>query len=72
MAEATKKQVALGTFYMATGKLDSTVGGRKKLQQILGRSNFYEAHKKWFYNNEAFKKMSTAELDSLTKKIKAA
>lgn len=65
---------AVGIFYRVSedyvGKFK--VGGKQKLQKLIGEDLFYKKRKNWLWNNPNIIRMTTKELKSLTKKIEEA
>ena len=63
--------LAVGTFYRVAGDYIEKfkIGGKQKLQKIIGADLFYHKGKEWFWNNPKIIRMTTSELKNLTKKI---
>jgi hypothetical protein len=70
-----EKQIALGTFLLATTRFDDGTmrGGKQKLRRLVGEEIFYESDYKgrWFYNTPYLQTLSVKELNRLTDLINA-
>jgi hypothetical protein len=72
--EHSVKAKAVGSFIIASNRLDAVRGGKQKLQKIVGKSIFYQSEdgKKWFFNTKKINAMSISKLNELTEKVKNA
>ena len=63
---------AVGMFYRVAEDYSQKfkVGGKQKLQKLVGEDLFYQKGKNWWWNNPKIVRMTTTELKNLTKKIK--
>lgn len=68
------KAKAVGSFIIASLRLDTVRGGKQKLQKIVGKSIVYQSEdgKKWFFNTKKINAMSISKLNELTEKVKNA
>jgi hypothetical protein len=65
---------AVGMFYRVAGDYVEKfkIGGKQKLQKLVGEDLFYKKGKDWWWNNPKIIRMTTSELKNLTKKIENA
>lgn len=63
--------IAVGNLYRVAGDYIEKykVGGKQKLQKIIGEDLFYKKGKDWYWNNPKIIRMTTIELKNLVKKI---
>lgn len=45
------------------------IGGNQKIQKIMGEDLFFNIGKKWYYNTQKIKQMSTTDLNILINKF---
>ena len=65
---------AIGRFYRIANDYTEgfKIGGKQKLQKLIGEDLFYKKGKEWWWNNPKIIRMTTSELENLTAKIKRA
>ena len=63
---------AVGMFYRVSGDYTEKfkIGGKQKLQKLIGEDLFYKKGKYWWWNNPKIIRMTTSELKILQKKLK--
>jgi hypothetical protein len=61
-------------FYRVAGDYTEKfkIGGKQKLQKIVGEDLFYKKGSQWWWNNPKIIRMTTSQLNNLTKKIQNA
>jgi hypothetical protein len=70
-----KHATAIGKFYRIADAYSEKfkIGGKQKLQKIIGKDLIYKVKDgRWFWGNQIITKMSIAQLEKLTEKIKNA
>ncbi len=72
MSNIDKKLMAIGGFYRESHNFIAKykIGGKQKLQKIVGSDLFYKKSGFWYWNNPAIIKMTTTQLNKLTSKLK--
>ena len=66
-----KHAYSVGKFYSVCDKYMEKfkIGGKQKLQKIIGEDLFYKKGNNWWWNNPKIIRMSTIQLNKLTEKI---